>query len=48
MENAVKYIENCYHYTAKNKHEGYLSDAREIGRSEGIEQGIARITKLSN
>lgn len=33
MENAVKYIEDYYRHTAKIKHESYLSDAREIGKS---------------
>lgn len=40
MENAVKYIEDYYSKTAKIKHEGYLSDAREIGKSEGRTEGV--------
>lgn len=39
MENAVSYIEDYYRKTAKVKHESYLNDAREIGKSEGIKIG---------
>lgn len=39
MENAIKYIEDYYRQTAKIKHESYLSDAREIGKTEGITIG---------